>query len=76
MKIRFRALVLALLLIPLLATPAVAAEGRGAAVFGGYWQAFLDYWESAFLRQNGIVMGVLGLGAAALFIITRGKWRK
>jgi hypothetical protein len=77
MKIRFRTLVLTLLLIPLLASPAAAADGHAsAAVFGGYWQAFLDYWESAFMRQNGIVMGVLGLGAVALFIITRGKWRK
>ena len=29
-----------------------------------------------FQKQNGVVMGVLGVGAVSLFIITRGKWKK
>ena len=76
MKPRFGALFFALALILLLASPAAAAVSRPDAVFGSYWQSFLDYWETSFKRQNGIVMAVLGLGAVALFIITRGKWRK
>jgi len=64
----------AVLLLLSLATP--AAAGDGGAVFGNYWQGFIEYWQGAFMKQNGIVMGVLGVGALALFIITRGKWRK
>ena len=75
MKLRSHAFVLAVLLVALLATPASAATGD-RAVFGSYWSSFVEYWESAIMRQNGIVMLVLGLGAVALFIITRGKWRK
>jgi hypothetical protein len=75
MKIRLSTLGLALLLVALLASPAMAAESR-PALFGSYWSSFVEYWESAALRQNGIVMLVLGVGVIALFIITRGKWRK
>ena len=32
--------------------------------------------EDVFQKQNGVVMGVLGVGVVALFIITRGKWHK
>jgi len=75
MKFRSRTLVLALLFVLLLAGPAAAADGP-AAPFASYWDAFLDYWKAVFAKQNGIVMAVLGLGAVALFIITRGKWQK
>jgi hypothetical protein len=77
MKTPSRPLALALLLALLFASPAAAAESGGSpALFGDYWQAFLDYWKAVFQKQNGIVMAVLGLGAVALFIITRGKWQK
>ncbi|HVL11522.1 MAG TPA: hypothetical protein VM529_03100 [Gemmata sp.] len=76
MKFRSRTLVLALLFVLLLAGPAAAADGPAAAPFASYWDAFLDYWKAVFAKQNGIVMAVLGLGAVALFIITRGKWQK
>ena len=32
--------------------------------------------EGVFQKQNGVVLVVLGVGAVALFIITRGKWKK
>jgi hypothetical protein len=76
MKTPFWTLILATLLVPLLASPAAASEGGGPAVFGSYWQSFVDYWKAFMQKQNGIVMAVLGLGAVALFIITRGKWQK
>jgi hypothetical protein len=44
-------------------------------VFGSYWHEFIEFWKGVFQKQNGIVMGVLCVGAVALFIITRGKWR-
>jgi hypothetical protein len=75
MKLRLSTFALAAFLVALLATPAAAATGD-RAVFGSYWSSFVEYWERAIMRQNGIVMLVLGLGAVALFIITRGKWRK
>ena len=75
MKLRLSTFALAVFLVALLVTPAAAATGD-RAVFGSYWSSFVEYWESAIMRQNGIVMLVLGLGALALFIITRSKWRK
>ncbi|MBA4067239.1 MAG: hypothetical protein C0501_26735 [Isosphaera sp.] len=75
MRTRFRPFALALCLLPLLAAP--AAAGPGPAVFAArYWDGFVEYWAEHFQKQNGVVMGVLALGAVALFIITRGKWRK
>jgi hypothetical protein len=76
MNTPLRFFVFAILIVPLLAAPAAAAEPGAHAVFASYWDAFMDYWEKTILQQNGIVMAVLGLGAVALFIITRGKWRK
>ncbi len=77
MNTRFRSFVIAACLLLVLAAPAAAADpGGSATVFGSYWRGFLDYWKAAFQKQNGVVMGVLGLGAVALFIITRGKWQK
>ncbi len=72
---RTRAFLAALLVLPVLASPAAAAD-LTAATFGGYWGEFVEHWKGVFQRQNGIVMGVLVLGAIALFIITRGKWGK
>jgi TrbC/VIRB2 pilin len=70
-----RSLALAVLLLLTLAGPAAAAD-PGGPVFGSYWQSFLEYWKGMFQKQSGVVMGVLGVGVIALFIITRGKWRK
>ena len=70
-----RLFVLASIAVLTLAGP-VAAAGPDGSLFAGYWTQFTEYWQGAFQKQNGIVMGVLGVGAVALFIITRGKWRK
>ena len=67
---------LAILLLLLLASPA-AASSHDPALFGGYWESCLEWWQGSFQKQNGVVMGVLALGAVALLIITRsGKWQK
>lgn len=72
--------VFALCLLAVLATTSpVSAAESGAPLFGTlreYWRGFVDFWAGAFLKQNGIVMLVLGLGAVGIFIITRGKWKK
>ena len=71
-----RLFALALFVFAILAGP-VAAADHGSAVFGGYWQSCLEYWQGMFQKQNGVVMGVIGLGVVALLIITRsGKWQK
>lgn len=41
-----------------------------------YWDGFKDYWGGAFKNQSAVTMVVLGTGAVALLIITRGKWKK
>ncbi len=41
-----------------------------------YWQNFQAYWTRDFIRQGGLPLMVLALGALAIFIITRGKWQK
>jgi hypothetical protein len=67
-----------LLAVLVTTSPASAAE-TGGPLFGTlreYWRGFVDFWAGAFLKQNGIVMLVLGLGAVGIFIITRGKWKK
>jgi hypothetical protein len=76
MKTWLRPSALAVFLLLFLASPALAAGPGGAAVFGDYWDKFLAHWKGVFQQQNGIVMGVLCVGAVALFIITRGKWQK
>jgi cobalamin biosynthesis protein CobD/CbiB len=74
MRTRFRPFALAVGLLLVLAAPAAAAD---PAVFAArYWDGFVEYWGNHFRQQNGVVMGVVALGAVALFIITRGKWRK
>jgi hypothetical protein len=68
---------LALLVVLVLAGPAAAADQGGSALFGKYWGQFVEYWQGALQKQNGVVLVVLGLGAVALLIITRsGKWNK
>jgi hypothetical protein len=47
-----------------------------STLFGNYWHDFIEHWKSVFQQQNGVVMGVIALGIVALFIITRGKWKK
>jgi hypothetical protein len=74
MKPTPRLFALVALVLLLLAAP--AAAGTGGALFGSYWQSFLEFWQGMFQKQNGVVMAVLGVGAVALFIITRGKWQK
>jgi hypothetical protein len=75
MSSALRLFTLALLLILILAGPAMATGGS-SAVFGGYWQGFIEFWQGLFQKQSGVVMGVLGVGVVALIIITRGKWNK
>ena len=60
------------------AGPAPAAEPLFAAksALQKYWDGFKEYWGSAFKNQSAVTMVVLGTGAVALFIITRGKWKK
>jgi hypothetical protein len=69
---------LAALAVLATATPALAGPPGLAPVplLADYWNDFIEHWTGVFQRQNGIVMGVLVVGAACLFIITRGKWRK
>ena len=70
-----RAFALALLLVAATAAPAAAGSDPGP-LFAGYWGEFVDHWVGKLRQQNGVVMAALGLGAVALFIITRGKWLK
>jgi len=62
-------------LLLLSTTPCLAATGKPSAV-GRYWRDFKEFWGSAFENQNAIVMFTLAFGALAMFIITRGKWKK
>lgn len=76
MRPSFHLFTLALLVVLVLAGPAAAADQSGA-LFGKYWEQFLEYWQSSLQKQNGVVLAVLGVGAVALLIITRsGKWQK
>ncbi|HSQ56789.1 MAG TPA: hypothetical protein VLM40_13695 [Gemmata sp.] len=75
MKTPLRTVILAVILLLVFTSPAAASESGNVSLFGSYWSSFVEYWERSIMRQNGIVMLVLGLGAVALFIITRGKWR-
>ena len=70
-----RLFALALFLLLGFAGPAMAADASGV-LFGGYWQGFIEFWQGLFQKQNGVVMGVIGVGIVALLIITRGKWNK
>ncbi len=63
-------------------TAAPAFASAGAPLFAAkssvrkYWDGFKEYWGGAFKNQSAVTMVVLGTGAIALFIITRGKWKK
>jgi hypothetical protein len=73
MKRRLAALA-AITFLLLTAAPVMAA-GRPSAI-GRYWRDFKDYWANAFENQGAVVMVTLSAGALAMFIITRGKWKK
>jgi hypothetical protein len=76
MRPRLSPFSLALLVVLVLARPAAAADHSGA-LFGKYWEQFIEYWQGTFQKQNGVVLLVVGLGIVALLIITRsGKWQK
>jgi hypothetical protein len=47
-----------------------------AASTQSYFSGFIDHWSKVFSKQGGVVMLAVGVGAVALFIITRGKWKK
>jgi hypothetical protein len=57
------------------AAPAFAAVTRPNAA-QRYWRDFKEFWGGAFANQSAVVMITLGFGAIAMFIITRGKWKK
>jgi hypothetical protein len=76
MNTRLGPFALALCVLLVLCGPVLAGDPGTPAVFGDYWNGFKEYWKAMFQKQNGVVMGVLGVGAVALFIITRGKWKK
>ena len=73
---KFVLLALLLALAVTVLTPSPAAASAGGAVFGGYWQGFIDHWFGYFAKQQGVVLIALGVGVVSLFIITRGKWKK
>jgi|GEM_PF-2943279 hypothetical protein len=56
-----------------LASPLDASVAVSPVLVGGYWNDFVDFWTNSIRRQNSIVLLVLGVGAVALFIITRGN---
>lgn len=59
-----------------LAGPAAAAGPAALYARTGYLTKFAEYWSGLFKNSNGITLIVLAVGAVALYIITRGKWRK
>ncbi|CAN5428290.1 hypothetical protein BH11PLA2_BH11PLA2_11810 [soil metagenome] len=65
----------ALLTLGLTASQSFAAVNKPSAV-GRYWRDFKEYWTGAFENQGAVVLVALGAGAVAMFIITRGKWKK
>ncbi|WP_143393178.1 hypothetical protein [Fimbriiglobus ruber] len=72
---------LALALSLLAAAVAGAADGPPASAPAvvartGYADGFVEFWTTAFKKQSGVVMGMLGLAVICIFIITRGKWLK
>ena len=60
----------------LLAVLLLAGEAS-AAPFAqqSYLDGFIDHWKTSAGKQNTIVVGVLLVGAASIFIITRGRKR-
>jgi uncharacterized membrane protein len=56
------------------AAPLQAAQKPNAVA--RYWRDFKAFWANAFGSQSGVVLTTLAVGALAMFIITRGKWKK
>jgi type IV secretory pathway VirB2 component (pilin) len=80
---KIRSLLLGLLLsLSLLATqptPAIASSGPLFARSSGlnrYWENFQEFWLGSFRNSSAVALTVIGVGAVAMFIITRGKWQK
>jgi DMSO reductase anchor subunit len=69
---------LALALTAATAAPVPAAQPLFAAKSSiqKYWDGFKEYWGGTFKNQSAVTLVVVGTGLIALFIITRGKWRK
>src|SRR4051812_28150021 len=59
-----------------LAGPAAAADAPGLFARSSYFTQFKEYWGGLFKQSNGITLIVIATGLVALYIITRGKWRK
>jgi hypothetical protein len=64
-------------------TPAWAAAPDAALTSGSplfaetfSWDGFVRYWKNYVNRTDHVVQVVFLVALAALFIITRGKWRK
>jgi hypothetical protein len=66
---------LALALVAALAAPAAAAP-PGLFAKASYFSQFKEYWTGLFRQSSGVTLIALATGAVALYIITRGKWRK
>lgn len=71
-----RSLLLALSMLLLTAAPSFAAAATRPNAAQRYWRDFKEFWGEAFASQSGVVLVALGVGAVAMFIITRGKWKK
>jgi hypothetical protein len=65
---------LAMTLLMMTASDARAA-GKPSMMYR-YWRDFKEYWLGSFENQGSIVLVTLLVGALAIFIITRGKWKK
>ena len=75
-----RLAVLALLVLVLSDAPAIASTSPLHVAhhppLASYWEGFQEHWGAMLKKQNGVILLVLAVGAASLFIITRGKWLK
>lgn len=68
---------LALGLLLLSATPALASSSASVSLLGDYTDEFFRFWKEFFRKQNGVVLAAVGLGAVALLIImSAGQKRK
>ena len=56
--------------------PAVSAAPVIFAMNGVSWDGFVRYWKGFVYRSDRVALIVALVGAAALFIITRGKWNR
>ena len=74
--------ILATTVLVLALAAGTAAPASAAPLFAAkssvqkYWDGFKEYWGGAFKNQSAVTMVVIGTGLVALFIITRGKWKK